>query len=181
MNTTEKHTFAVLVPAFAQRAHGEPSPCNERLAAHTVRICGDLAQLGHTVVLVTQWEVDQVLRQTDGKQALLHKNVVYAEPVLPNEHGDYLVTRDVYYAARQEFSKYNPTYFVAIAQPFIHRLYVNMLAGKDFTVRSCCGIRVGFDPKSTQWWCRSWWQLLAYTILTGLGMKRGHAGRQLHT
>lgn len=197
-------TIGVVVPAFALR-EVEPNPCNVRLAEETVRIVDELKKQGHDIVLVVQWEVDKALVQSgafrflgDGDETLLdyaHQpdelrkklRLVQSQGfgaygvVGPRDDGVYLDTKFVVSSAEFLFREAGVERVVVVANPFVHRAYTYRL----FKQRGWELLHpvpkvgwVGFDPESTQWWCRSWWQFSLQAVHLAFGGKSGHNGRQ---
>lgn len=176
----------VMVPSFSLR-DDEPNPCNVRLAEEALRICYELFNIGYVPVLVAQWEVDLALHQQREAVSFIdltlqrvfeERIIIYAGSVSQPEDGSYLDTKEVYEKAKQLAEEYECTYFVAVAQPFIHQPYTYWLARKDFKLIWKRTRWIGFDKQSTQWWCRSWWQFLYQTVRLLTGAKHGHDGRQ---
>ena len=159
---------AVLALSFSLRDE-EPNPCNVRLAEETQRICRDLLGEGHAAVLAAQWEVGLALPRQN--------RWPYLE-VDPRNDGKYLDTNEVFAAALEFFRAHGATRIVVVANPFIHQPYAYWLAHKHFRPMWRRVRWIGFDRQSTQWWCRSWWSLVLYTLRTALGFQHGHGGRQ---
>ncbi len=173
---------AVLAASFSLREQ-EPNPCNQRLAAETVRICKQFAEAGDLPIVVAQWEVGLALREHGQFRTNLRYGQVDAETWAFGEIGQfddgrYLGTKEVYEEARRFFHLMGATHFVAVANPFIHQPYLYWLARKHYKLVFKRVRRIGFDKQSTQWWCRSWWKLLIYTVQVALFKKHGYNNRQ---
>lgn len=174
---------AVLGAAFSLREK-EPNPCNVRLAVEAVRICVELKAQGHTPILVVQWEVGLAVKHygqvlTGSSEEFIKNLVTDYHEIGQYDDGRYLGTKELFEEALPFFKKAGATHFVAVANPFLHQPYAYLLARKRFKPLWRRVYGIGFDKQSTQWWCRSWWQLLAYTVWLKFGGAHGHNGRQV--
>lgn len=174
---------AVLGASFSLRDN-EPGPCNVRIANEVIRICVELIEQGHIPVLAVQWEVDLALRElgstSEGSWQHFIDNGGWAYHAIGQyDDGRYLGTKEVLNEALPFFREFSAIRFVGVANSFIHQPYLYWLARKRFKPmwRKVQGI--GFDKESTQWWCRSGWQLCVYTAFTAVGGSHGHSGRQV--
>ena len=178
---------AVLAASFSLREE-EPNPCNVRIAEEAFRICDELIAKGHTPFLVAQWEVDLALDQL--RTAIdygdyLSREEVFGNGVVPYlgsvsqpDDGSYLGTKELYDAALPLFKGQECTHFVGVAQPFIHQPYLYWLARGDFKLLWKKTRDIGFDPESTQPWCRSRAQFAHQSVRLLLGNEHGYNGRQ---
>ena len=164
-------TTAVLVASFSLREGNEPNPCNRRLALEALRIYWELVEEGRKPILIVQWEVGLALRLL-GQGRLIYKEIGQLED------GAYLGTKEIFDVAVGLFEDRGATEFVGIANAFIHQPYLYWLARRHFRLVWKRVRGIGFDSDSDQWWCRSWWQLLAYTGYGFVTGAHGHDGRQ---
>ncbi len=164
----------VLAASFSLREE-EPNPCNWRIAIETMRICRDLRDRGDIVVLVAQWEVGLALRRLISAERLAEYGFMeigqYAD-------GRYLGTVELYQEAKSYADVVGASHITAVANPFIHLPYLYWLARSDFELRFRPIRWIGFDSRSTQWWCRSWYRLLYYTVKVAVFKDHGHNNRQ---
>ena len=172
---------AVLGASFSLREN-EPNPCNIRLAEELVRICKELQANGHTPVVAVQWEIFLAFRQLTTETYFIPETTLYngwyCHEIGQYNDGKYLGTKEVLEEAMPFFRSHNATHFVGVANAFIHQPYLYALARKDFSLMPKLVRGIGFDKESTQWWCRSWWQLTFQTVRLALGLSHGHNGRQ---
>lgn len=174
----------VVAPSFSLR-EDEPNPCNAKLAEEAMRICEQLLRDGHQIILVPQWEVGLALRRHGTiKEYASTAECVGAGAWPYHEAGQrsddrYLDTKDVVEEALVFAKKNGATHVVAVANPFIHQPYTYWLVRKGGLRLMWRRVRwIGFDPESTQWWCRSWWKFTYQTVRLALGFKHGYADRQ---
>lgn len=132
---------------------------NRRLAGEVERL---VFRERDRLVVVAQQEIDQALR-------------VIAPDLIISEHrepGKYLDSREVTAQASEFFRFIGITEVIPVANPFLHRVYCEMLIWKEgFTpVRRRIGW-VGFCKTSTQWWTRGPIQLLFYVVRMFFGYR----------
>ncbi|MFZ2126092.1 MAG: hypothetical protein WAV04_01110 [Candidatus Microsaccharimonas sp.] len=174
---------AVLGAAFSLREQ-EPNPCNVRLAQEVLRACDELRARGHMPVVAVQWEIDAALQSLGRTKTYDNVRSVFDDGAFPYmvigqyDDGRYLGTREVLKEALPFFGDMGATHFVGVAQPYIHQPYLYWLARKSFRLIWIRTRRIGFDPDSTQQWCRSWWQLTKYTVKILITGSHGYDGRQ---
>lgn len=178
---------AVLAVSFSLREQ-EPNPCNVRIAEEAFRISDELIAEGHVPFLVAQWEVDLALNQLRSAVDFgnrLSESEVFGNTTIPylgsvSQPADdsYLSTKEVYEVALPKFQEEECTHFVGVAQPFIHQPYLYWLARRDFKLLWRKTRDIGFDPESTQPWCRSRTQFARQSVRLLLGSEHGYNGRQ---
>ena len=162
---------AVLAASFGLRVGREPNPCNIALAEEAMRICFKLRdEDGHKFKLIAQWEIAEALRDLGYERYI-------TEEVKQRPDGTYLGTKEIYDDALEIFQMLGCVKFVAVANPFMHLFVVRRMATQHFSVLKEKVRWIGFDRESDQWWCRSWWQLVAYSLMTLTGY-HGFGGMQ---
>lgn len=130
----------------------EPNRCNRALAEEVRRI---VAAEKDPVTVVAQWEIARALREGE-----------YVHSVELPKDGSYLGSEAVTAEAARIFREKGVTHVIPVAQPFLQLPKVKTLVKKaGFRVLPRKVHRIGFEPKSLQWWTRGPILLLIYALM----------------
>jgi len=144
----------------------EPNPCNRRLACEVDRIARKLREENKEVVIVSQWEVAEGLKELE-----IGPDLVITEH---RQKGSYLDSDEVAFQAAIFLHDQGVMEVVPVAHPFLHLTKCQKLLRKaGFKVRKEKIRYIGFYPESKQWWTRGPLHLFLYAILQVLFERRG--------
>jgi hypothetical protein len=137
--------------SFALTEH-EPNRCNRKLAEAVRRI---VKEEDGKVVVVAQWEIARALERDE-----------YALSVELPDDGSYLGSEEVTEAAARLFREKGITEVIPVAQPFLQLSKCKkLIKAAGFRVVKRDVGRIGFEPRSLQWWTRSRAALFVYALM----------------